>query len=136
MIKAIFFIADTIQRGKKVVYVYPRQEHKENNFDSKEEIKFDHLQNLQEIFIGNFLKNKDFCIFFVNSSFKNKKVGQISTKNFFGFNSDFMTELFSPKENNSNSTLEIRIDDKLFISRSFFPKSQKIELDFREILIY
>ena len=61
MIKAIFFIADTIHRGKKVVYVYPRQEHQDNNFDSKEETKFDHLQNLQEIFIGNFLKNKDFC---------------------------------------------------------------------------
>ncbi len=75
MIKAIFFIADTIHRGKKLIYVCPKQEHHESMFDSKEETKFDHLQNPQDIFINNFLKNTDFCLIF---SFQKKK-----SKNFF-----------------------------------------------------
>lgn len=65
MIKAIFFIVDTVHRGKKVVYAYPEQEFHENVFESKEEAKIDHLQNAQEIFINNFLKNTDFCNFFL-----------------------------------------------------------------------
>jgi hypothetical protein len=64
MIKAAFCIADTIHRGKKVVYVYPKQEYNESLFDSKEETKIDHLQNAQEIFINHFLKNTDFCNYF------------------------------------------------------------------------
>ena len=62
MIKAVFLIADTIHRGKKVIYVHPRPEYQEGVFESKEESKFDHLQNPQDILINNFLKNTDFCI--------------------------------------------------------------------------
>lgn len=47
-------------------------------------------------------------------------VGKISTKNIFGFDTDVLVELFSPKENKSNSSFEIIIEDSLFISQPVF----------------
>ena len=79
MIKGAFCIADTIHRGKKVVYVYPKQEYNDSFFESKEESKIDHLQNAQEIFISNFLKNTDFCTIF---HFYKKHLNNISWTNF------------------------------------------------------
>lgn len=70
MIKAIFFIVDTVHRGKKVVYAYPEKFAQETAFFSKEEAKMDHLHNAQEVFINNFLKNTDFCEFLFNYEIK------------------------------------------------------------------
>lgn len=61
MIKSVFFVVDTVLRGKKILYAYPDPD-MNDIFENKDESqKYENLLNYQEAFLENFMKKVDFC---------------------------------------------------------------------------